>query len=253
MNKIPAANVEWCVLIFYNSNQSREYADELNLLDSLAMYMYDKLGEGWVPSSTKSYCPLSHTSGLLSLTISRTKCWERDKGSLIPRLSHRPVMITCSMQNRGGRPGPFYHVNNISFYLGRQRGGGVPHRKNELKASLRPYLVVSSCPKHWSFECLWSKKLYRFWFKTNKRMHKMRSFDGGSLSLSPHFVYLGRHWCHSRDTKIIKCTRPSPSVLYTASNQKLDSGKAWERGLWCNLGQNFQATFWWHILMFCNM
>ena len=27
-------------------------------------------------------------------------------------------------KNRGGRPGPFYHVNDVSVYLGRQRGGG---------------------------------------------------------------------------------------------------------------------------------
>ena len=28
------------------------------------------------------------------------------------------VLITCSMQDRGERPGPFYHMNDISMYLG---------------------------------------------------------------------------------------------------------------------------------------
>ena len=34
------------------------------------------------------------------------------------------IAIACSMQKQRGRPGPFYHVNDISVYLGRQRGGG---------------------------------------------------------------------------------------------------------------------------------
>ena len=45
-------------------------------------------------------------------------------------------------------------VHDISVYLGRQRGGGVPDRKNELKA-----FSCSFCPKCWSFECSLSKKL----------------------------------------------------------------------------------------------
>ena len=44
------------------------------------------------------------------------------------------------MQNGGGRPGPFYDMNEVSVHLGGQREGGVPHRKNQLKAL---YLVVS--------------------------------------------------------------------------------------------------------------
>ena len=46
--------------------------------------------------------------------------------SLVPRPSHRPVLITWSMQKQGGRPGIFYHVNDVSVYLGRQRGEGSP-------------------------------------------------------------------------------------------------------------------------------
>ena len=39
-------------------------------------------------------------------------------------------------------PGPFYCVNDVSVYLGRQRGGGVPDCIE--RTSLRPYLVVSA-------------------------------------------------------------------------------------------------------------
>ena len=45
---------------------------------------------------------------------------------------------------------------------------------------------------------------------------------------SPPLIYLGTYDV----IHMIKWTRPSPSVLLyvTASNQKLDSGKAWEQG-----------------------
>ena len=33
-------------------------------------------------------------------------------------------------KNGGGRPGLFYHVNDVSVYLGRQREGGVSDKKN---------------------------------------------------------------------------------------------------------------------------
>ena len=33
-------------------------------------------------------------------------------------------------KNGGGRPGPFYHVNDVSVYVGRQSGGGVLDRMN---------------------------------------------------------------------------------------------------------------------------
>ena len=36
----------------------------------------------------------------------------------------------------GGRPSPFYHVNDVSVYLGRQRGGRGPRQKNELDLGL---------------------------------------------------------------------------------------------------------------------
>ena len=66
---------------------------------------------------------------LSSLCISITKLSKvglalllMDVCTLVPRPSH------CK---NGVRVSPFYYVNNISVYLGRQRGGGVvPDRKN---------------------------------------------------------------------------------------------------------------------------
>ena len=37
------------------------------------------------------------------------------------------------------RTGSFYHMNDVSVYLGRQRWGGVPGRKSKLEV----FLVVS--------------------------------------------------------------------------------------------------------------
>ena len=56
------------------------------------MYMYDKWSEGWVPSNTKNHCSLSHTSDLLSLTISRTKCWREGQRDHLPMLSAEHFM-----------------------------------------------------------------------------------------------------------------------------------------------------------------
>ena len=51
------------------------------------------------------------------------------------------ILIACSMQKqRVGRPGPFYHVNNVSIHLDRQSGEGSLIKTT----SLRPYLVVST-------------------------------------------------------------------------------------------------------------
>ena len=41
----------------------------------------------------------------------------------------------------------FYHLNDISIYLARQRGGGVPNRKNKLEA-----LSCSFCPHLLEFQ-----------------------------------------------------------------------------------------------------
>ena len=53
--------------------------------------------------------------------------------SLVPRPSHRPVFDRLQFaKNGGGRPVIFYHVNDISVYLGRQRGGRGPPSKERI-------------------------------------------------------------------------------------------------------------------------
>ena len=60
---------------------------------------------------------------------------------LVPRPSHHPEFDHLQYaKNGGGRPGPFYHVNDVSVYLGRQRGQGSLIKTT----SLRSYLVVST-------------------------------------------------------------------------------------------------------------
>ena len=55
---------------------------------------------------------------------------------IVPRPSHHPLFdrlqYAKKKKNGGGRPGPFYHVNDINVYLSRQRKGSKP--KNELEA-----------------------------------------------------------------------------------------------------------------------
>ena len=53
--------------------------------------------------------------------------------SLVPRPSHCPVLITsfdCLQYAKWGRPGPFYHVNDIDVYLDKQRGEGHSNRES---------------------------------------------------------------------------------------------------------------------------
>ena len=57
---------------------------------------------------------------------------------LVPRPSHRPV-FDC-LQYAGGRPGLFYHVNDVLSTLVDTGGEGSPIENT----SLMPYLVVSS-------------------------------------------------------------------------------------------------------------
>ena len=55
-------------------------------------------------------------------------------------------------------------------------------------------------------------------YQDKEHVYDIGSFDQGPL---PPSVY----------TDVIHMTRPSPSrYLHTVSNQKLDGGKAWERG-----------------------
>ena len=54
-----------------------------------------------------------------------------------------------------GRPGNIYHVNDVSVYLGRQRGGRVPCQKKKNKLGA---WSCSFCLKCWSHKRSWSEK-----------------------------------------------------------------------------------------------
>ena len=64
-------------------------------------------------------------------------CMIHISASLIPTMQ---FLIAYCIQNGVETPSVFYHVNDISIYLGRQRE--VPHRKNELEASLSLILFL---------------------------------------------------------------------------------------------------------------
>ena len=103
-----------------------------------------------------------------------------------------PPSSFCSLavcKNGGERPGIIYHVNDVSVYLGRQRGGGVPRRKNELEA-----WSCSFCPKRWSFEHSWSERRTALGSK-----QKTHARNASFRSVTPPPVCLHRHWHHSCD------------------------------------------------------
>ena len=47
-----------------------------------------------------------------------------------------PGLPTVQFLVGEGRPGPFYHVNDVSVYQGTERGRGVPDRKNAFRACI---------------------------------------------------------------------------------------------------------------------
>ena len=80
------------------------------------------------------------------------------------------------MQKKGGRPGPFYHMDDISVYLSRQCGGGGGGGSPIEKTSLRPYVVVSAPSTGVSNV----RKVKNVLLLVNEEhMRKMCSFDGG--------------------------------------------------------------------------
>ena len=106
-------------------------------------------------------------SQMLAVTISRitvvtwpSSCTPLDSFSGLPRPSHYPVF--AAFKNREGRPGPFYHVNDVSVYLGRQRGGDPPSK--EWACGLILWFLLQLC-EVWMFA---KRKMYCSWFKTKK-------------------------------------------------------------------------------------
>ena len=93
----------------------------------------------------------------------------------------------AAWKNGGRRPGIFYHMNDVSVYLGRQRRGGVPDWENAFCVLHFEPGVVCVCfllHERFKLQCL------------GKKLHQAHSTHGGPL---PPSVYLGRHWHHSCD------------------------------------------------------
>ena len=79
----------------------------------------------------------SEQACLMSVRFSQLPANKLVNPNLVTRPSHHPVFDGLQYpNNREGRPGPFYHVNGVSIYLGRQRGVGIK------RPSSRTYLVV---------------------------------------------------------------------------------------------------------------
>ena len=108
-----------------------------------------------------------------------------------------PTVQFLICNNGGRRPGILYHVNEVSVYLGRQRGGGIPHRKNA-------FCTHAFCfePEAIRFSLHERSKLQRLGQKLRDKTsssHQARSFDGGILTPFCLYTYIGKHWHHSRD------------------------------------------------------
>ena len=85
----------------------------------------------------------------------------------------------CTHNMNRERPGPFYHMNDVSVYIGRQRGEESSIKKQ--KTSLSLYLVVSAPSAGVSSGC---KAINVPLQVRNKEcVHKMCSFNRGPLPL----------------------------------------------------------------------
>ena len=88
--------------------------------------------------------------------------------SLVPRLSRAPSsfwsLAVC--KNGGGRPSLFYHVNDISVYLGRQRGEGYV------------FFILNQERCHFRLANVWNSSA---WGKNYKKRLQAPSYDRGPL------------------------------------------------------------------------
>ena len=104
-------------------------------------------------------------------------------------------------------------VHDISVYLGRQRGGGVPDRKNELKT-----FSCSFCPKCWSFKCSLSKKLTA---PSSRECTKCLDIASSSLLFSPvsttsHLLYLYHGYIRHADHEVDVHPQCSSDEIFNA-------------------------------------
>ena len=119
-----------------------------------------------------------------------------------PGLPTVQFLIACSIQKRRGKA---WSILSCFVYVGRQREGeGSPIEKT----SLMPYVVVSA-PSAGVLSIREAKNVPLL-FQSKERVHKMHSFNRGSL---PPSVYLGRQ-------NVIKWTRPSPSIFAYCKQSK---------------------------------
>ena len=70
----------------------------------------------WESTKNQQSCNIQECSSVFSAELGK------GQHSLVPRPSHCPVFDYA--KNGEGRRGPFYYVNDINVYLGRQRGEG---------------------------------------------------------------------------------------------------------------------------------
>ena len=113
-----------------------------------------------------------------------------------------------------------------SCYVIKVQNGHVDRRRAQVKEYACTYVL---CLVQWTttFSPCERSALHRYFKKSLKRILV--------IEVPPHSVYLGRHWCHSLD----KWIKPSPSVLHTANNQKLNSGPGNEaKFVWLSIKQN---------------
>ena len=123
-----------------------------------------------------------------------TSCWRYLTGklkgsitrvSLVPRPSQSPVFGCLEYAKmEGGRPGIIYHVNDVSVYLGRQRGEGSLIERTHFT---QVFFVLKQERYAFRFANVRNSSA---WGRNYKIRALARSFDGGPL---PPLSNLGRH------------------------------------------------------------
>ena len=132
-------------------------------------------------------------------------------------------LIACSKQKQRRKAWYIYFsMWMICVYLGRQKGGG---EGSPIERTHFMYVLFVS-NLEWYVLHFANIRNSSAWGRNYKIRPQAHSFDGGPLYPSV-YLHVGRHWRHSHDKNIPGLP---PQFLHTASNQKLDGGKAWEWG-----------------------
>ena len=131
-------------------------------------------------------------------------------------------LIACSMQKQKGKAWSILSLKwcpVVSTKVDGGGGGGSPNRKDAFRACILRFFELGAV--HFSLsKCLKLQCL-------GQKPQEKASSSFFQLETPSPSVYLGRHWRHLHH----KLDQAFPlHFLYTASDQKLDGGKAWERG-----------------------